>query len=83
LLGLPTGSSISAPFLWTLIFWLALIFTRIGSLTRSNATVLGALLVRALSVSSAIFMIWGMDCPFGGRIQISSQPMRDALDPPR
>jgi hypothetical protein len=79
LLGLQTGSSISEAFLWVLVFWLAVIFTSFGLLTPPNPTVLAALLVGALSVSGAIFLIVELDSPFDGLIQVSSQPMREAL----
>ena len=40
---------------------------------------IAALLVCALSVAGSIFLILEMEQPFGGLIQISSDPMRDAL----
>jgi hypothetical protein len=79
LLELQTESSISAPFLWILLFWLTIIFASFGFLTSPNATIVAALLVCALSVSSAIFLILEMDIPFQGLIQVSSAPMREAL----
>jgi len=79
LLSLQGGSSVSPPFLWILVFWLAAIFTSFGLLTPPNATVIGALLVCAVSVSGAIFLILEMTSPFEGLIQISSTPMREAL----
>ena len=79
LLELQTESSIPVPFLWILLFWLAIIFTSFGLLTSPNATVLAVLLVCALSVSSAIFLILEMDIPFQGLIQVSSAPMREVL----
>ncbi|HME69922.1 MAG TPA: hypothetical protein VKM54_08645 [Myxococcota bacterium] len=79
LLGLQTGSAIPAAFLVFLVFWLVAIFSSFGLLAPPNATVIAALFVCALSVSSAIFLIVEMDEPFEGLIQISSEPMRDAL----
>jgi hypothetical protein len=79
LLELQTGSSMSMAFLWILVFWLAVIFVSFGLLTLPNPTVLASLLVCALSVSGAIFLILEMDSPFEGLIQVSSQPMREAL----
>ena len=80
LLALQSGTSVSSAFLWILVFWLAVIFTSFGLLTPPNATVLAALLVCTLSVSAAIFLILEMERPFNGLIQISSAPMREALD---
>jgi Protein of unknown function (DUF4239) len=71
--------SIPRPFLAVLVCWLALIFGSFGLLARTNATVIVALFVCALSFSSAIFMILELDQPFEGLIQISSAPLREAL----
>ncbi|HKM55353.1 MAG TPA: hypothetical protein VJY33_18250 [Isosphaeraceae bacterium] len=79
LLDVQTGSSIPGAFLVLLVFWLAAIFTSFGLLAPINTTVITALFVCALSVSGAIFLVVEMDEPFEGLIQISSEPMRDAL----
>jgi hypothetical protein len=42
-------------------------------------TVVATLLVCALSVSGAIFLIFELDRPFEGLIQISNAPFRDAV----
>lgn len=44
-----------------------------------NATVIAALMLCALAVSVAIFLILEWYSPFAGMIQISSAPMRNAL----
>jgi hypothetical protein len=74
-----TGSSISMPFLVTLVFWLTFIFTSFGLFAPRNATAITALFVCSLSIAGAIFLILEMDHPFGGLIRIPSAPMRDAL----
>ena len=43
------------------------------------ATTMLALMVSALAVSGAIFLILELDEPFGGLIGISSEPMLNAL----
>jgi hypothetical protein len=73
------GSSIPWPFLVIVVFWLAVIFTSFGMLAPSNATVIATLLVCALSVSGAIFLILELDQPFAGLMQISDTPLRNAL----
>jgi hypothetical protein len=73
------GSSIPTPFLLVLTFWLAIIFASFGLSAPWNATVLVTLVVCALSVSGAVFLILQLDRPFEGLIQISSAPLRDAL----
>jgi hypothetical protein len=71
--------SLSAPFMIVLICWLAVLFFGFGLFTRINATVVAALVVGCLSVAGAIFLILEMNRPFGGWMQVSSAPLRDAL----
>jgi hypothetical protein len=75
------GSSISLPFLIVVVFWLTIIFVSFGLFGPPNATVIVTLLVCALSVAGAIFLILELDHPFSGLIQISSEPLRNALSP--
>jgi hypothetical protein len=72
-------SSISTPMLIVVIFWLTMIFMSFGLFASPNATVITTLLLCALSVSGAIFLIMELDQPFGGVIQISSTALRDTL----
>jgi len=74
------GSSIPTPFLVVLVFWLAIIFASFSLFAPPNATVIATLLVCALSVSGAILLILELDRPFAGLIQISSEPLRNALE---
>jgi hypothetical protein len=71
--------SIAMPFLIVLVFWLTMIFVSFGLFAPSNGTVIAVLLVCAMSVSGAIFLVLELDRPFSGLMQISSAPMRDAL----
>jgi hypothetical protein len=73
------GSSIPAPFLVVLVFWLCIIFASFGLFAPRNATVIAVLFVCALSVSGAIFMILELDRSFEGLLQVSSAPLRAAL----
>jgi Protein of unknown function (DUF4239) len=73
------GTSIPTPFLAVLVFWLAVLFGSFGLFSRPNATIIATLLVCALSVSGAIFLILEMDHPFRGMMQISSAPLRNAI----
>ena len=74
------GSSIPMPFLILLIFWVTVIFLSFGLFAPANPTVVATLLLCAVSVAGAIFLILELDRPFEGLIQISSAPMRDALN---
>ena len=73
------AGTIATPLLVVLIFWTTAIFGSFGLLARINPTVLFALLVSALAVACAIFMLFELDSPFTGLIKISSGPARAAL----
>jgi hypothetical protein len=73
------GRSIPMPFLVLLIFWVTVIFLSFGLFAPHNATVVATLFLCALSVSGAIFLIMEFDRPFGGVIQLSSAPLRNAI----
>jgi hypothetical protein len=73
------GGSIPTPFLVVMVSWLTLLFMSFSMFAPRNVTVFFALLICALAVSSAIFLILELDRPFGGIIQISSEPLRNAL----
>jgi hypothetical protein len=74
-----SGSAIAMPLLIVVIAWLAIIFFSWGLFAPSNSVAIAALLLAAVSVSGAIFLILELDQPFDGLIQISSGPMRNAL----
>ena len=73
------GSSISTPFLVVVVFWLSTLFVSFGLFAPRNATAFLTLLISALSVAGALFLILELDHPFSGLIQISSTPLRNAL----
>jgi hypothetical protein len=73
------GGTLSWPFLLVLVFWLTVLFVGFGLFTRFNVTVIVALLLGALSVAGAIFLILEMNRPYSGVMQISSAPIRNAL----
>jgi hypothetical protein len=75
------GSSIPIPFLAVLLFWLTVLFAGFSLLARPNATTLVALVICALSVSGAIFLILELDQPFSGTMPIHSESFRNALPP--
>ena len=75
------GSAIPAPFLAVLVFWLAIIFMSFSLFARLNRTVIVVLLILALSVSGAIFLMLDLSEPFTGALRISSAPLRNALAP--
>ena len=74
------GNSIPTPFLVVMVAWLVLIMMSFSMFAPPNATVFITLLICALAVSSAIFLVQELDRPFDGILQISSAPVHNALD---
>jgi len=72
-------SSLPQAFLNVVIFWLMATFASFGLYAPRNATVLFGLLIAALSVAAAVFLIVELDGPFDGLIQVSGEPLRFAL----
>ena len=72
---------ILTPFLLILIVWLTVIFTSFGMFVEPGAVAWIALLVFALSVSSALFLVADLSQPFAGLMQISKEQLRHTLAP--
>jgi hypothetical protein len=72
-------SSLPMPFFVMLVFWLVIIFFSFGMLSPPNSTVITVLLVCSLSAAGALYMILELDHPYGGFIEISSMPLKNAL----
>ena len=67
-------------FVVLLVFWLTMLFLSFGLFAPGNGTVFAVLLVCALSVSSAIFLILEMNHPLDGFIRASNAPLLKALE---
>jgi hypothetical protein len=74
-----SSGALSRPFLVVLVSWASVLFFGFGLLARFNVTVVAALLVGALSVAGAIFLILEMNQPYAGWMQVSSAPLQNAL----
>ena len=72
-------TTISTPLLVIVVDWLVVIFVGFGLLAPSNTTATVALLVSALAVSGAVFLILELSRPFSGVMQISPAPATAAL----
>lgn len=72
-------ASISIPLLIVVTSWLIAIFISFGIFAPPNSTVMATLVVCALAVSAAIFIIMEMYSPFSGVLKISPAAVRDAL----
>ncbi len=73
------GSSVPTPFLIVVGFWLTILFASFTMFAPRNGMVLFTLCISALAVASALFLILELDQPFRGLMQISSEPLRNAL----
>ena len=71
--------TISLPLLVVLTFWFTITFVGLGIFAPTNRTVVFALLLAAIAVSGAVFIIQEMYTPYQGLIQVPSTPLRDAL----
>jgi hypothetical protein len=72
------GESVPVPFLAVLVSWLTLTFVSFGLFAPRNGMVVTVLLVCALSVGSAVFLVLEMDGPFDGLLKVSGDSMRSA-----
>jgi hypothetical protein len=73
------NASVSWPLLTVLIFWVSVLFLGFGLFSRFHATLIVALLVGAISVSGAIFLILELNQPYSGMIRLSDAPLRAAM----
>ena len=64
------GNSISTPLVVVLVFWLTIIFLSFGLFAPRNPPVVVTMMLCALSVSGAIFLIMELNHPFEGLVQI-------------
>ncbi len=72
-------TSMSLPLLVVVVSWLIAIFISFGAFAPSNSMVMATLVICAMAVSAAIFIIMEMYSPFGGILKISPVAVRDAL----
>lgn len=73
------GGSVPVVFLIVVISWLTVTFGSFGLYAQPNASVVAILLLSALSVAAAVFLVLELDGPFDGIIKVSSGPLRYAL----
>lgn len=71
--------SITAPFYWVLVFWLMILFGCFGLRAPATRLTIIVIVMCAISVSSAIFVIHTLDVPYGGFFGVPSESMRNAL----
>ena len=74
-----SDSSIAMPFLVVVVAWLTVLALSFGLFAPSNGTAVTTLLVTALSVAAALYLVLELDQPFSGLMQLSDAPLRHAL----
>ena len=72
-------SALPMAFFVMLVSWLVIIFFSFGLFSPRNTTAVGILLVCVLSAASSLYLILELDRPYGGLIQVSIGPFREAL----
>jgi uncharacterized membrane protein len=75
------GGSIPVLFLAVLLLWMIILFAGFSLMSPANATTLVSLMICALSVAGAIFLILELNEPFTGLMVIRSEPLLNALPP--
>jgi len=73
------SGSISPPFYWVMVFWLAILFGAFGLSAQPNPLVVTVVALCALSITVAVAVILDMDEPYGGLFGVPSTSMRQAL----
>jgi hypothetical protein len=73
-------ASVPAPFLAVLVLWLTVTFASFGLFAPRNGTVIAVLLVCAVSIAGAMFLVLEMDGPFDGLLRASPDPLRYAYE---
>ncbi len=62
------------PLLYIMTIWLAILFVSFGLFSPLNGTVVTSLMLAALAVAGAIYLIIELNSPFSGLMQISNSP---------
>ena len=74
-----SDNAIPVPFFIVLVFWLVVIFASFSLFAEPGAIVIAFILVFAISVSSALFLIVDLSHPFSGLMQISNHHLQMVL----
>ena len=72
-------SSVPFLFLVLLLLWIVTLFAGYGLLAPRNLTIMAVLIVCAVSIAAAVYLVLEMGRPFAGVIQVSSSPLQQAL----
>jgi uncharacterized membrane protein len=72
-------NSVPTQFLVVLVFWIIVLFAGFGLLAPRNVTVIAVLMVCAISISAAVYLVLELGRPFGGVIQVPNTSIQQAL----
>jgi len=75
-----TAGSVSLPLLVVLISWISVLFVGFGLFARAHITIAVTILVGALSVASAVFLILELNEPYQGFLRIPDTSVQAALE---
>jgi hypothetical protein len=75
---------LASPIAWSLVIivigWAAFLFCGFGVLSGTNPTTIGALMLGAFSVASAMFLILDLSQPYSGLFRVSPAALEQALE---
>ena len=74
------NNTITMPFYRMMVFWLCVVFASFGMSAPRNGVAAVFILMVALSVAGAVYVILELDDPLDGLVEVSDQPLRNALD---
>jgi hypothetical protein len=67
------------PFLVVMVFWFCMLFYGINLFVAPNRIVIASMLVGAVCLATAIFLVLQLNDPFEGLMRLSSDPLRRIL----
>ncbi|MBV8637200.1 MAG: hypothetical protein JO322_03890 [Candidatus Eremiobacteraeota bacterium] len=70
------AAGVSPPLIIILAFWFAITFLAFGLMTVRNPTTITALVLCALAIAGAVYLIEQLSTPFSGAITVSDAPLR-------
>lgn len=76
------ASGVSVPLVALVVAWLVVILFGFTLLAPRNAFVLTSLLLSAVAITGAVVLLVGLYRPFEGLMQLSSDPLLNAVGPP-
>jgi Protein of unknown function (DUF4239) len=71
--------TIRAPMMVMIVVWLILIFASFGYQAPRNAAVVVTIVASAATIAGSIYLVFDMDRPFSGSLQVSPTPLQRAL----